>query len=294
MGQMDDDRIEDASAPLIEHLAELRTRLIHSAIAFVLCVFVCFYVWSPIFDFLTTPICSALLERGQDCGLILIKLQEGFFVSIRISLMGGFALSFPVIGYQLWRFVAPGLYRSEKSAFLPFMLASPFMFFAGASFAFFIVIPLAFDFFLNFQQIGGSGELSDDGTETVGDAGITFQGSVAEYLSLTITFILAFGICFQLPVLLSLLGKAGLVSSTGLATVRKYAVVAILVVAGLVTPPDVLTQVILFVVVYGLYEVSIQIVKRIERRREARMRAEGTWYEEDDGDPKDDPEKRAS
>jgi len=291
---MDDDRIEDASAPLIEHLAELRTRLIHSAIAFVLCVFVCFYVWSPIFDFLTTPICSALLERGQDCGLILIKLQEGFFVSIRISLMGGFALSFPVIGYQLWRFVAPGLYRSEKSAFLPFMLASPFMFFAGASFAFFIVIPLAFDFFLNFQQIGGSGELSDDGTETVGDAGITFQGSVAEYLSLTITFILAFGICFQLPVLLSLLGKAGLVSSTGLATVRKYAVVAILVVAGLVTPPDVLTQVILFVVVYGLYEVSIQIVKRIERRREARMRAEGTWYEEDDGDPKDDPEKRAS
>ncbi|MCY3995447.1 MAG: twin-arginine translocase subunit TatC [Rhodobacter sp.] len=294
MGQMDDDRIEDASAPLIEHLAELRTRLIHSAIAFVLCVFVCFYVWSPIFDFLTTPICSALLERGQDCGLILIKLQEGFFVAIRISLMGGFALSFPVIGYQLWRFVAPGLYRSEKSAFLPFMLASPFMFFAGASFAFFIVIPLAFDFFLNFQQIGGSGELSDDGTETVGDAGITFQGSVAEYLSLTITFILAFGICFQLPVLLSLLGKAGLVSSTGLATVRKYAVVAILVVAGLVTPPDVLTQVILFVVVYGLYEVSIQIVKRIERRREARMRAEGTWYEEDDGDPKDDPEKRAS
>jgi len=291
---MDDDRIEDASAPLIEHLAELRTRLIHSAIAFVLCVFVCFYVWSPIFDFLTTPICSALLERGQDCGLILIKLQEGFFVAIRISLMGGFALSFPVIGYQLWRFVAPGLYRSEKSAFLPFMLASPFMFFAGASFAFFIVIPLAFDFFLNFQQIGGSGELSDDGTETVGDAGITFQGSVAEYLSLTITFILAFGICFQLPVLLSLLGKAGLVSSTGLATVRKYAVVAILVVAGLVTPPDVLTQVILFVVVYGLYEVSIQIVKRIERRREARMRAEGTWYEEDDGDPEDDPEKRAS
>jgi len=291
---MDDDRIEDTSAPLIEHLAELRTRLIRSAIAFILCVFVCFYVWSPIFDFLTTPICSALLERGQDCGLILIKLQEGFFVAIRISLMGGFALSFPIIGYQLWRFVAPGLYRSEKSAFLPFMLASPFMFLAGAAFAFFIVIPLAFDFFLNFQQIGGSGELSDDGTESVGDAGITFQGSVAEYLSLTITFILAFGICFQLPVLLSLLGKAGLVSSSGLAKVRKYAVVAILVVAGLVTPPDVFTQVILFVVVYGLYEASIQIVKGIERRREARMRADGSWYEEDDGDPSEDPEKRAS
>ncbi len=294
MSPTDEDHIEDTSAPLIEHLAELRTRLIRSAIAFILCVFVCFYVWNPIFNFLTTPICSALSERGQDCGLILIKLQEGFFVAIRISLMGGLALSFPVISYQLWRFVAPGLYRSEKSAFLPFLLASPFMFFAGAAFAFFIVIPLAFDFFLNFQQIGGGGELADDGVENVGDAGITFQGSVAEYLSLTITFILAFGLCFQLPVLLSLLGKAGLVSSVGLATVRKYAVVAILVVAGLVTPPDVFTQVILFVVVYGLYEVSIQIVKRIERRREARMRAEGTWFEDDEEDPEEDSEERAS
>ncbi len=294
MGQAEDDHIEDTSAPLIVHLAELRIRLIRSAITFILCVFVCFYVWNPIFNFLTTPVCVALMERGQDCGLILIKLQEGFFVAIRISLMGGFALAFPVISYQLWRFVAPGLYRSEKSAFLPFLLASPFMFFAGAAFAFFIVIPLAFDFFLNFQQIGGGGELTDDGVETLGDAGITFQGSVAEYLSLTITFILAFGLCFQLPVLLSLLGKAGLVSSVGLATVRKYAVVAILVVAGLVTPPDVFTQVILFVAVYGLYEVSIQIVKRIERRREAQMRAEGTWFEDDDEEPDEESGEKAS
>ena len=280
----DTDQIDDSAAPLIEHLAELRTRLIRSAMAFVVGIFICFYVWNPIFNFMTQPICSALIERGQDCGLILIKLQEGFFVAIRISLMGGFALAFPVISYQLWRFVAPGLYKSEKNAFLPFLLASPFMFFAGAAFAFFVVIPLAFDFFLNFQQIGTGGEVADDGVETIGDAGITFQGSVAEYLSLTITFILAFGLCFQLPVLLSLLGKAGLVSSEGLATVRKYAVVAILVVAGLVTPPDVFTQVILFVVVYGLYEVSIQIVKRIEKRREARMRAEGTWFEDEDED----------
>jgi len=294
MSRTEDERIEDTSAPLVEHLAELRARLIRSAIAFVLCVFVCFYVWSPIFDFLTTPICAALKERGQDCGLILIKLQEGFFVAIRISLMGGFALAFPVISFQLWRFVAPGLYRSEKNAFLPFLLASPFMFFAGAAFAFFIVIPLAFDFFLNFQQIGGGGELADDGIRNVGDAGITFQGSVAEYLSLTVTFILAFGLCFQLPVLLSLLGKAGLVSSTGLATVRKYAVVAILVVAGLVTPPDVFTQVILFVVVYGLYEVSIQIVKGIERRREARMRADGAWFEDDGEEAREDGGESAS
>ena len=288
-----DKNIDDSSAPLIEHLAELRTRLIRSALAFVVGIFICFYVWNPIFNFMTNPICSALNERGQDCGLILIKLQEGFFVAIRISIMGGFALAFPVISYQLWRFVAPGLYKTEKNAFLPFLLASPFMFFAGAAFAFFVVIPLAFDFFLNFQQVNLSGELAEDGVETIGDAGITFQGSVAEYLSLTITFILAFGLCFQLPVLLSLLGKAGLVSSKGLAAVRKYAVVAILVVAGLVTPPDIFTQVILFVVVFGLYEVSIQIVKRIEINREKRMRADGTWYEDDDDEDWDDDDEDA-
>ena len=279
MSQAEDD-IEDSSAPLIEHLAELRTRLIRSALAFVIGIFVCFYFWNPMYDFLTRPICNALIAREQNCELILIKLQEGFFVAIRISIMGGFALAFPVISYQLSRFVAPGLYKSEKNAFLPFLLASPFMFFAGASFAFFVVMPLAYDFFLNFQQVG-QGE----------SAQIDFQGSAGEYLSLTITFILAFGLCFQLPVLLSLLGKAGLVSAEGLSTVRKYAVVAILVVAGLVTPPDVFTQVILFVVVYGLYEVSIQIVKRIEKNREAKLRAEGAWVDDDeDWDDEDEDE----
>lgn len=278
------DDIEESSAPLIEHLAELRNRLIRAALAFVVGIFICFPFAEQIFSFLSNPICSALNERGQDCGLIMIKLQEGFFVAIRISIMGGFALAFPVISYQLWRFVAPGLYKSEKNAFLPFMLASPFMFFAGAAFAFFVVIPLAFDFFLNYQTFGSGGEVASDGAENIGDVGVTFQGSVAEYLSLTITFVLAFGLCFQLPVLLSLLGKAGLVSAAGLAAVRKYAVVAILVVAGIVTPPDVFTQVILFVVVYGLYEASIQIVKRIEIKREARMRADGTWYEDDESD----------
>lgn len=279
------DEIEDSSAPLIEHLTELRTRLIRAAIAFIIGVFICFYVWNPIFNFLTDPICGALEERGQDCGLILIRLQEGFFVAIKISLLGGFALAFPFISYQLWRFVAPGLYKNEKNAFLPFLLASPIMFFIGASFAFYVVIPLAFDFFLNFQQLGATTETSqavNADAEALNNAGITFQGSVAEYLSLMITFILAFGMCFQLPVLLGLLGKAGLVSAQGLGAVRKYAVVAILVLAGLVTPPDVITQVILFVAVYGLYEVSIQLVKRIEINREKKLRAEGLWFEDDE------------
>jgi sec-independent protein translocase protein TatC len=282
MSQAED--IEDSSAPLIEHLAELRTRLIRSVMAFIVGMIICFTVWNPIFNFLTQPLCDARASTGDDCGLILIKLQEGFFVAISISLLGGFFLSFPIISYQLWRFVAPGLYKSEKGAFLPFMIASPFMFFLGASFAFYVVTPLAFDFFLGFQQ---AGTLTGEGEVTNSTAGIAFQGSAQEYLSLTIKFIVAFGLCFQLPVLLTLMGKAGLVSAEGLGNVRKYAVVAILVLAALVTPPDVITQAILFVVVYGLYEISIQLVRRVERKREAELRAQGLWDEDDEDDAGD-------
>jgi len=274
------DELEDSSAPLIEHLAELRTRLIYSVLAFIVGMVICFTVWNPIFNFLTQPLCNALAERGQvgDCGLILIKLQEGFFVAISISLLGGLCLSFPVIAWQMWRFVAPGLYRSEKGAFLPFLISSPLMFALGASFAFYVVTPLAFDFFLGFQQPGSV--ISDEGVTGNGIAGIAFQGSAQEYLSLTIKFIVAFGLCFQLPVLLTLMGKAGLVSAAGLGAVRKYAVVGILILAALVTPPDVITQIILFTVVYGLYEISILLVARVERKREARLRAEGYYDDE--------------
>ena len=277
-----DDDIQDSSAPLIEHLAELRQMLIYSFVAFIIGMIICFTIWNPIFDFLTHPLCSAMALRGHsDCGLILIKLQEGFFVAISISLLGGLVLSFPIIGFQMWRFVAPGLYKTEKNAFLSFIVASPFMFFLGASFAYYVVTPLAFDFFLGFQQTGSvlDGEDVDNAA-----AGIAFQGSAQEYLSLTIKFIVAFGMCFQLPVLLTLMGKAGLVSAEGLGNVRKYAVVAILVLAALVTPPDVITQVILFVVVYGLYEVSIFLVSRVENKREQKLREEGFFDDEEDFD----------
>ncbi len=277
------DEIEDSSAPLIEHLAELRTRLIHSVVAFIIGMVLCFTVATPIFNFLTNPLCQVLAERGQDCDLIFISPQEGFFVAIKVSLLGGLMLAFPYIALQMWRFVAPGLYKSEKGAFLPFMLASPFMFLLGAAFAFYVVTPLAYDFFLGFQQFGSEGEAVADGTAPLS---VVFQGSAQEYLNLTIKFIVAFGLCFQLPVLLTLMGKAGLVSAEGLGSVRKYAVVAILVLAALVTPPDVITQVILFVVVYGLYEISILLVARVERKREAQLRADGYY---DDEDAFDDP-----
>jgi len=280
------DEIEDSTAPLIEHLAELRNRLIHMVVAFLIGMIICFTVATPIFNFLTNPLCQVLADRGQDCDLIFISPQEGFFVAIKVSLLGGLILSFPYLAMQVWRFVAPGLYKNEKGAFLPFLLASPFMFALGASFAFYVVTPLAYEFFLGFQQFGAGGEAVVDGTAA--PLSVVFQGSAQEYLNLTIKFIVAFGMCFQLPVLLTLMGKVGLVSAEGLKSVRKYAVVAILLLAALVTPPDVITQVILFVVVYGLYEVSIMLVARVEVKREAKLRAEGFYDDdEDDIDPAD-------
>lgn len=274
------DDIDDTSAPLIEHLAELRSRLIKSALAFVVAMVACFTIATPIFNFLTEPLCTALSERGQNCDLIFISPQEGFFVAIKVSVFGGFMVSFPIIATQLWRFIAPGLYRSEKGAFLPFLVASPFMFILGASFAFYVVTPLAYDFFLGFQQFGAAGEAVEGGQNTA-PLSVVFQGSAQEYLNLTIKFIVAFGMCFQLPVLLTLMGKAGLVSADGLKAGRKWAVVGILTVAALVTPPDVVTQLMLFSVVYGLYEISILLIVRAEKKRNDRLRREGLLDDED-------------
>ncbi|GHC45989.1 twin-arginine translocase subunit TatC [Neogemmobacter tilapiae] len=251
--------IDDSSAPLIEHLAELRTRIIYAVLAFMACFVIGYIYATPIFDILSKPMCEALAKRDQACQLVLIKPQEGFFVAIRISMWGGFMLAFPIIAFQLWRFVAPGLYRSEKAAFLPFLLASPIMFIAGAAFAYFVILPFAFDFFLSFQSVA-------DGSETA-PAGVVFQGSMEEYLSVTMQFVLAFGLCFQMPVLLTLMGRAGIISAAGLRSVRKYAVVAILTIAAIVTPPDIMSQMILFAAIYPLFEISILLIARFERQR---------------------------
>jgi sec-independent protein translocase protein TatC len=278
------DEIDDSSAPLLEHLKELRDRILISLAAFVVGIFIAFAVWNPIFNFLTAPICDALATRGQECQLVLIKLQEGFFVAFRISVMGGFILAFPIIAWQLWRFVAPGLYKSEKGAFLPFLISSPIMFTIGAAFAFYVVLPIAFNFFLGFQQMMVTDPNAGPDLVTVhpGTAGILFQGSMEQYLALTTNFILAFGLCFQLPVLLTLMGKAGLISSRGLAGMRRYAIVLILILAAVVTPPDMLSQLTLFSAIYPLYEVSIFLIRRIEKKREAELRAQGLWVDDDE------------
>lgn len=258
--QKNQDEDISTAAPLVEHLIELRTRLIKSVVFFIIGIIACFSVASHIFNFLAKPIADILIINGQEPDLIFTGLQQGFMVNIQISLFGGFILAFPFIGFQLWKFVAPGLYKDEKGAFLPFLVASPLLFFIGASFAFYVVMPLAFDFFLGFQQ-----RSQDQVAEAVG---ITYLGTINEYLGLSMKFIIAFGLCFQLPVLLTLMGKAGLVSSKSLGKVRKYAVVGILLLAAIVTPPDVITQIILFSVVYTLYEVSIFMVKLVENKRD--------------------------
>lgn len=282
---MTSEHIDDTSAPLIEHLAELRTRILYALGAFVVAVCLCYFIWHPIFNILTHPICSALAERGQVCQLSLIKMQEGFFVALNIAMLGGFVLAFPMIGFQLWRFVAPGLYRNEKRAFLPFLVASPVMFLLGCAFAYVLILPMAFDFFLSFQVQDVSVQAEQVAGQKANEmAAIGFAGSMEEYLKLTTKFLIAFGLCFQMPVLLTLMGRAGLISAKGLASVRKYAIVAMLTLAATVTPPDVASQVILFMAIYPLYEVSILIVRRMEKTREARMRAEGTWFEDDEID----------
>ena len=297
------EEIEDSSAPLIEHLAELRNRLIRSVVAFIIGIVVAFTVAEPILQFLLHPIEAQLRELGDPSPTLqYTSPQEYLFTLFRISMVFGFALAFPVIAHQMWRFVAPGLYKNEKSAFLPFIVASPLMFLLGATFAHFVVTPLAMAFFLGFADVssifanlmtGTVEALPPDAAvvpETDEGIRITFFGKVNESLDITLKFIIAFGLCFQLPVLLTLMGKAGLVSSQGLGSVRKYAMVGILVLAALVTPPDVVTQIILFVVVYGLYEVSIFLVRRVEKLREKELRAQGLWFDDDEEEADADAE----
>ncbi|MFK7938992.1 MAG: twin-arginine translocase subunit TatC [Roseovarius sp.] len=301
------DNVEDSSAPLIEHLTELRNRLIRSVVAFLIGIILAFLVAEPILQFLLNPIEATLRELGDPAPTLqYTSPQEYLFTLFRISMVFGFMLAFPVIAHQLWRFIAPGLYKNEKAAFLPFIIASPLMFFAGAAFAHFVVTPLAMAFFLGFADVSSifanllSGAVSDVTTvpdpslpvvpenlgavvpETNEGIRITFFGKVNESLDITLKFIMAFGLCFQLPVLLTLMGKAGLVSAVGLRSVRKYAMVGILVLAALVTPPDVITQLILFTVVYGLYELSIFLVRRVEVKREKELRAQGLWFDDDE------------
>jgi len=270
---MTEKHIEDSSAPLMDHLIELRSRLIWCIVAFLVAMMACFAVAQPIYEFLARPLEHALVKHGHDPKIIFTGPHKLFFTYISVSMFGGFFIAFPFIANQVWRFIAPGLYKSEQKAFLPFLVATPALFLLGAAFAYYGAMPLALDFFLSFET---APDPNGQGLH------IEYLGTADEYFGLTMKFILAFGICFQLPVALTLMAKADLIGPEFLIENRKYAIIVLLIVSALVTPPDVFSMMLLFTVVYSLYEISILLVKRVDRKRREELRAAGLDDDEDE------------
>lgn len=249
------DEIDESRAPLMDHLIELRRRLLNCVVAMLVAFGIAYTQAERIFGFLVQPLVHAF---GPDAGgkLIYTKLYEAFFVEVKVAAFAAFVLAFPIIANQLWAFVAPGLYKSEKRAFLPFLIATPLLFTMGAALAYYVVMPTAFSFFLKFQTPGSATGLAQQALP-----------SMDEYLSLVMHFIIAFGVAFLLPVLLLLLERAGLVTRAQLIGGRRYAIVVAFIIAAVLTPPDILSQCMLAIPLVALYEISIAIIWFTERKR---------------------------
>jgi sec-independent protein translocase protein TatC len=256
------DEVESEKMPLIQHLVELRNRLLWSIGALVIGFVLCYLVAEEIYTFLVQPLAD-LMEGQPGRRLIYTGLHEAFFTYLKVAFFGSVCLTFPIVAGQLWAFVAPGLYKHERRAFLPFLMATPVLFLMGASLVYYLIFPLAWKFFISFEQAGGVGTLA-----------IVMEPKVNEYLALVMKLIFAFGLSFQLPVVLMLMARAGMVSSKGLAAKRKYAVVVTFGAAALLTPPDVISQIGLGIPILLLYEISIIGTKIVEKKRAEREAAE--------------------
>ncbi len=252
------DDIDESKAPLLDHLIELRTRLIRCAIAILVLFLGCFFVAEEIYNFLAAPLADQLADR-ENARMIFTALHEVFFTQVKVAFFAALFISFPFVANQLWMFIAPGLYKNEKKAFLPFLVLTPVLFFAGGALVYYMIFPLAWQFFLSFETIGGDGALA-----------IELEAKVNEYLSLVMKLIFAFGLSFELPLVLTLMARVGMTTAEGLAEKRKYAIVGAFVAAAVLTPPDPISQISLAIPIILLYEVSIISVRMVEKRRKQR------------------------
>lgn len=259
----DEENIEASRAPLLEHLNELRNRLFVSVAAIFIGVVVCFIFWTPILEFLLVPYKTAAIQiKGEAAlkeGLALIYTapMEPFFAQMDIAIFGGICLAFPVVAFQMYRFIAPGLYSHEKNAFLPFLIMAPVLFIAGAAMAYYVAMPMIMNFSLRLEV-----------EKSVGGVGVTYQGRIADYIKVITTIILAFGACFQVPVVQMILSKVGLVSSETWFKSGRYAILATVTIAAFITPPDIVSQLLLSLPIIALYYGGALLSKLVEPKDE--------------------------
>lgn len=249
--------LDSTSQPLIEHLTELRKRVLWSVVIMLIGTGICYHFRDDIYGFLVKPLADAMGPEDSQ-RLIYTNLTEAFFTYVKVSIFAGCFLTFPFLATQIWMFISPGLYKREKAAMLPFLIAAPIMFFLGGALVYYIVIPGAWKFFLSFQS---------SGSETV--LPIMLEAKVSDYLDLIMVLIFAFGLAFQMPVILALMAKAGIISAEWLAAKRRYAIVLIFIVAAIITPPDIISQIALAIPLMILYEISILLIRRSSKKPNA-------------------------